>query len=390
MNRSRFLFFLSSVALLVPIVSGTLAGAVSGDGEEDSLYRHLSVFSEVLSLVRRSYVDETSLDQLFGGAMDGSTDALDPLATYVPADAADEFSRTLRVGSRRSGLHLIRERGIAYVLSATPDSPAAAAGLKTGDILAKVGEQGTRQMPLWMLLGKFADAPGAEIEIEVLRRGQAHRMTVTLADFDPPAPALERKEGVPVLRLATLAAPTVPVVAAALDQIRGEAAEELIVDLRGVSGGEPEAAYAIGDLFADGDLGALLSRGRLLSSFAGTPGRAWEGRRLLVLTDRGTQGASEVLAAILVQAAGGELIGERTFGHAGRQSLVGLSTGAQVYLTDAFYTGPNREVLDHALEPAVQVSQSGPPGGLPVADPVLDRALDLLESDGEAAERDAA
>jgi hypothetical protein len=69
---------------------------------------------------------------------------------------------------------------------------------------------------------------------------------------------------------------------------------------------------------------------------------------------------------------------------------VGLSTGAQVYLTDAFYTGPNREVLDHALEPAVQVSQSGPPGGLPVADPVLDRALDLLESDGEAAERDAA
>jgi len=129
MNRSRFLFFLASVALLVPIVSGTLAGAVSNDGEEDSLYRHLSVFSEVLSLVRRTYVDETTLDQLFSGAMDGSTDALDPLATYVPAEATEEFARTLRVGSGRSGLHLIRERGSAYVNAPTPATPSEAPGL---------------------------------------------------------------------------------------------------------------------------------------------------------------------------------------------------------------------------------------------------------------------
>jgi carboxyl-terminal processing protease len=404
MNRSRFLFFLASIALLVPIISGTLAGAVSADGEdaEDSLFRHLSVFSEVLSLVRRTYVDETSLDQLFAGAMDGSTDALDPLATYIPAEATDQFRETLRVGSSHSGMHLIRERGIAYVLSATPGGPAAAAGLRTGDILSKLDGESTRLMPLWRILGRFAEPPGTELAMEILRRGQVHQLRVTLGDFAPPAPVLETRNDVPVLRLGAIEPEAVEGVAALLDQARTGAQEEvpdrLIVDLRGVSEGQAEAAYALGDLFVDGELGTLRSRDRVLSSFAGTEGNTWQkGGRLVVLTDRGTQGASEILAAILVQGADAELVGERTFGHAGRHRLVSLSTGAQVYLTDAYYTGPSGELLDTALEPQVQVSQgrgtSSDDGATPATDPILDRALDLLDGPrggAESVERDAA
>lgn len=400
MNRSRFLFFLASLALLVPIVSGTLAGAVSADGDDadDSLFRHLSVFSEVLSLVRRTYVDETSLDQLFAGAMDGSTDALDPLATYIPAEATDQFAETLRIGSSHSGMHLIRERGIAYVLSATPGGPAAAAGLRTGDILSKLDGESTRLMPLWRILGRFAEPPGTELAIEILRRGQVHQLSVTLGDFAPPAPVLERRGEVPVLRLGAVEPQVVEGVAALLEQAREAAPDRLIVDLRGLSEGQAEAAYALGDLFVDGELGTLRSRDRVLSSFAGTAGNTWQGGgRLVVLTDRGTQGASEILAAILADRADAELVGERTFGHAGRQRLVSLSTGAQVYLTDAFYTGPSGELLDSALEPEVQVSQgrgaSGGDGAVPATDPILDRALDLLEGprgEAEAVERDAA
>ena len=104
-NRSRFLFFLLSVALLVPIVSATLLGAMSAsDDEDDSLYKYLAVFSEVLSLIRRTYVEPTEMEGLFAGALDGTTDALDALSTYVPAAATETFRQALQVRGGRSGL----------------------------------------------------------------------------------------------------------------------------------------------------------------------------------------------------------------------------------------------------------------------------------------------
>ena len=79
LQKSRILFVLISLALLVPVFSASLSrAAAEGDEEEDSLYKQLSVFSEVLSLIRRAYVEEASVDSLMVGALEGTTDALDP------------------------------------------------------------------------------------------------------------------------------------------------------------------------------------------------------------------------------------------------------------------------------------------------------------------------
>jgi carboxyl-terminal processing protease len=389
MNRSRFLFFLASVALLIPIVSGTLAGAVSSaDSGDDSLYKYLSVFSEVLSLVRRTYVEETSLDSLFAGALDGSTDALDPLSTYIPAESTAEFAHALEVGEGHSGLSIIRERGIAYVLATIPGSPGASAGLRAGDVVAKIDGASTREMGLWQILSAFAGPVGTHLDLELLRRGQARNAQMVLAEFPWPAPSLEMRDEVPVIRVAHVDDATAPGVGKLLGQIAAGQSPKMILDLRGVSRGDPAAAYATADLFAkDGELGTLSDRDRVLSTFAGTDGVQWTGR-LIVLIDRGTQGASEILATVLQQAAGAELVGERTFGHAGRLSLVGLSTGSQVYLTDAYYTGPDHKPLDIGLEPTVQVVDNGRELGDEAADPILQRALELLGE--EAGQRDAA
>ena len=152
MNRSRALFLALSLALLVPLVTGVLWSAAdrrSDDEGADSFFKHLAIFSEVLGLVRNNYVDPTDLDRLLAGAMDGSTDALDAFSIYLPAEGVERYTRAIALGSSRSGLIAVRDRGIAFVVAVEAGSPGAAAGFESGDILAKIGGRSTRDMPAW-------------------------------------------------------------------------------------------------------------------------------------------------------------------------------------------------------------------------------------------------
>ncbi len=380
MNRGRILFFLVSLAVLVPLATGTLARAVSQDEEgEDSLYKYLSVFSEVLNLVRRAYVDETTIDGLFDGALDGSTDALDALSTYVPGEALDGYLRAQEIGVRRSGLTVVRERGISYILAVSPGGPGAVAGLRKGDILSKLDGASTRRMPLWKLRAALAGEPGTEIGIQVVRRGQTHDLRLELAEYAPPPPALREVDDAPVLTIAEFGPGTAAEVRRLLASL-GPERSGLVVDLRGTAGGDAEAAYAVAGLFASGRLGELKSRRGTVQSFEGGQEPVWRGR-LVVLTDRGSQGASEILAAALAQAAGGELVGERTFGHAGRMAQVELADGGRLFLTDAFYCGPDGEVIDASVVPGVLVSESTrrfSETEVPIEDLILERGLEIL------------
>ena len=119
MNRSRLVFLLVSGVLVLTILSGTLLGAPTRDDEgEDSLYKYLSVFTEVLRLVRQAYVDETDLDLLMNGALDGTPDALDPFSMYVPEDAVQGYLAARQVGESRSGLR--RKTELINQLPSTP------------------------------------------------------------------------------------------------------------------------------------------------------------------------------------------------------------------------------------------------------------------------------
>src|ERR1700712_4510251 len=141
MNRSRIAFLVLSAALVLPILAGTLlraAGAKEKSTEEDSFYKYLSVFSEVLGLVRQAYVDEPDTRALMSGALDGTTDALDPFSLYVPGDQLASYQQAQSVGRHYSGLALLKERGVAYVVAVEKGSPAAQANVRVGDIVSKI------------------------------------------------------------------------------------------------------------------------------------------------------------------------------------------------------------------------------------------------------------
>lgn len=358
MNRARIVFFLGSAAVVLSLLSGSFLGAAGeGDRGDDSLYKHVAVFTEVLSLIRQAYVDPADDQALLAGALDGVTDALDPFSLYVPASEVETYHRAREIGARHSGLTLLKEQGVAYVVAVEPGSPAAAAGIEARDLVTEIDGRNTRLVPLWEIKEALAAAPGTVVRLALLRLGEPVAVDLELAAFEPPAPTFEEREGVAVVRIPSFT-PETP--ARVRDLLAGAAAAghgSLVLDLRGVAGGEPEVAFRIAELFARGELGALTAQGERLAGFRGEAEPVWNGP-LVALVTRGTLGPAELLAEVLRQAAGAELVGERSFGWSGRQQWADLAAGGRLYFTDAFYAGPDGEPLAAGLEPDVSVDRT--------------------------------
>jgi len=388
MDKSRLGFLILSLACLAPFLTGALTLADTED--EDSLFKSLSVFTEVLGLVQRVYVEETSLDDLLEGALDGAADALDPLATFVPPGGVDEFSRAARIGSSRSGLTVAKERGIAFVATVGEGSPAAEAGLQAGDVLTEIDGLSSRRTPLWRLHGILAGEPGEQVRLQVLRQGQPEEVVLALAEYAQPLPSLDAGFEVPVLSVSRFDDRSLAEVRRLLGELAS--APRLVLDLRGAPPVEGDRGYRLAELFVEGEMGRLSSRNRAVETFTAAGAPLWKGE-LVVLVDRGTLGPAEVAAAVLQQLAGARLVGEPTFGHSGRQSLVDLDGGGRLLLTDAFYTGPDGEPLDTRLDPDVMVRDTSRRFGeqdVPLSELILRRGIDVLVGEDDDSLQDVA
>lgn len=400
MSPSRLIFATLSLTTVLLFVGGSIfaANTTREDDGQDSLYKYLAVFTEVLGLVKRAYVDETETEALMSGAFEGTVDALDPFSLYIPAAYVPDYLAAREIGLGRSGLLVLKERGVAYAISIVEGSPADQIDLERGDVISAIRGQATREMPLFELQAILAGPAGTEIEIERIRLGQSQTVTLKLAAYTAPGVTLQEKEGMAVLRPTGIDAQTSNDIETILETLSSSLPmipkladrNRLLLDLRGLAAGDAEAAYRVAGRFVRGELGALTARDKELQAFNVDAEPLWRGERLVVLIDRGTQGAAEILATILHQNADAKLVGEHSFGHSGRQSLVELSDGGRLQITDAFFTGPDRQPINKGLVPDVAVRlytfdlEDG------TRDPILERGLEVLRDDEEVEKKKAA
>ncbi len=167
---------------------------------------------------------------------------------------------------------------------------------------------------------------------------------------------------------------------------------KLMVDLRGISGGDPEAAFALAGLFAEGELGTLREKEKVGRSFTGFGAAGYRGQ-VVVLVDGFSAGAAEILAAVLQQKVGAKLVGVPTFGWAGERSRIELGSGARLYLTTAFFAGPDGKPLSERLTPDLGVDEifrRFEEREKPLSELILERAIRFLNGEPELVEKQAA
>lgn len=387
-----------SVIVVLYVALGGLLGRTAGEGA----YQQLAVFSEVLNKIQSDYVEDPKLNQVTVGALRGLLEALDPYSSYLsPREYADYQKRKASPPAGEVGLVLSKQYGLASVVTALPESPAARAGMRTGDIIESIGEFSTREMSIEQAYLLLAGEPGTGVKLAVVRRARAEPQTIELvrARLHPAALVSGRLESdIGYLRIASFQPGRAAEVAGALRQLRSQGMRKLVLDLRDAAGGSEEEGVAVSRL--------LLSKGVITfiqgqqvprKQFAAEPGTAaWDGP-VTVLINPGTAGAAEIVAAAVADNRRGEVIGQRSFGAGTVQKTIVLDDGSALILVVAKYYGPSgKAFLDHGVTPSVEVAPQDeePPAPRalalpPPGDPVVGKALEVLRRESAATDKAA-
>src|SRR5258708_13302419 len=168
MNRClQFAVVTVSTALVVLLLFGAVHGGTAA--ADNNPYRQLGVYSEVLSRIKGDYVEERDIKAVTLGAIKGMLEAFDPFASYLNADQFKQYQRAKQTPKADVGLLLARRLGYIGIMDAIPGSPAAKAGLSTGDVIESINNIATRDMPLAFAEILLQGEAGTSIEMSVLR-----------------------------------------------------------------------------------------------------------------------------------------------------------------------------------------------------------------------------
>lgn len=356
MTKKKIAFLTISVALLITLLGGALFGQASS---KTSIYRPLSIFTEVFDLVRSNYVESVTSDQLLDGAFNGVTDAVDEFSYYVPPSQMAAYKTFVDSDDNGTGLIVSRRFGYAYVIAAIPGSPAAKAGVERGDFIDKIDGKSTTKMAVWQM--KSALAATHPVELSVLHGGQTKREPFKLehANFHPVNVTTKQYGNVAVITIPYFDKGTEGQFRAALDNVHKAGTRKLIVDVRGNASDEvDEAISSADDLLTSGLITSLEGRKVEMKKWQADRNTAYDGD-VEVLTDASTAAGGEIFAAAIHGNNRGKTVGVTTYGKSIVQKFITLPSGGGVYMTVAHYTTPDlKPIKDGGVKPDVLVDLS--------------------------------
>jgi carboxyl-terminal processing protease len=380
-SRTRLVVLTISAPVIAFAIVGGLLGRVMA--KEDT-YQHLKVFDDVVSLISSNYVEEANLDRVMHGAMQGLADGLDPDSAYLSADQVKQVETGAALAPAGVGLELTRQYYLR-VIAARDGSPAARAGLHTGDYIRAINDVPTREMSVWEGVRALRGAPGSKVTVTVIRGSTADPRVVELTrerESDSEVSGRLAGAGIGYVRIAALGPNSTAQVKAEIAGLAKGGASKLIIDLRRTSSGKPEDGLALARAFvASGTLAIRETKGSEPETIAATPGDGAITLPLALLIDTGTSGAAELFASALSGNKRADLIGEHTIGRAALQKLVKLPDGAGLWLSTTRYLTPAGAPLhEKGLEPTVAVEEPAVEFGQPppTTDPILEKALEHL------------
>ena len=397
--KTRLSVLLISTPLLAFVIVGGLMGRAKASGSltegPDETFQHLRVFYDVVALVMSNYVEEVKIDKAMEGALRGLAEGLDPDSAYLTAAQVREVEQNKALAEGEIGVELTR-RFYLVVLAARDGSPAAKAGLHTGDYIRAIDGKPTRDMAVFEGTRLLRGAPGSKVALTVLRGNAAEPHDVTVVREKAQAPAVSSKmlgTNTGYIRIPAFGANTRAEVERQASELTKNGAASLIVDLRHTAEGAIEHGIATARLFVKSGTIAIKAGREAVNAdkkliegprekITAQAGDGAIAAPVTVLMTAGTSGAAEVFAAALEGNKRADLIGEHTIGRAALQKLVKLPEGRGLWLTYARYLHPSGEPIHGpGLKPTVAVAEPDVDFGepMPATDPILDAALQRVK-----------
>ncbi len=354
------------IASLVLIAAVLAPGAAAAQtvGATAPVYEQLSLFGEAFERIRRDAVQHPGDEKLVAAAIGGMLSGLDPHSAYLDGPAYQAWKAAAGGAGDTLGVVATFEHGVLKVISPRDGSPAAAAGLKPGDLIFSIDREPTFEMTQSEAEAKLRGPAGSVVSLR-LRRGneQPLKVKVTRADYQLRTVGARVVAGdIGYIRIAGFDAATKAALAAAVASVRQGAAGKpigLILDLRNNPGGDFDMAVAVADAFIDkGDIAIVKGRGSdALRHLAASPGDLAKGLPIVALINGGTAREAELVAGALSDDHRAILLGTKSFGDSSIESMIPLADGGAIRLTTArFETPSGRAIQGKGLTPGLVVA----------------------------------
>lgn len=351
MNSKKNHIFKKAVlvaAICIPILSLMLFERNSGiSAKTQDTYKNLEIFSNVLSIVEKNYVEEIDTEEIIEGAIKGLLTTLDPHSSFMKPDDFKELQVETKGSFSGIGIEISIRDGILTVVSPIEGTPAFKKGLKAGDKIVKIEDEPTKDLTLMEAVKRLRGGKGTKVTISIYRKGWRDLKEVTIVRDVIPLHSVKsrwQEPGYPYIRITNFQSKTTKDLKKALKEFSDkEEIKGLLLDIRSNPGGLLDQAVKISDLFLKNGL-IVSTKGRLkaqnMTYKAHSSGVNYD-FPIVVLVNEGSASASEIVAGALQDHKRALVLGAQTFGKGSVQTIIPMNNGAGLRLTTARYYTPS-------------------------------------------------
>lgn len=381
-SRTRFWVLIVSTPVIVfAVIGGYLGQAMA----KDDTYQHLRVFEDVVSLVLNNYVEEVDVKKAMRGALNGLAAGLDADSGLLPANMVTAYESNAAPAAGELGVELARQYYLRIV-SVREGSPAAKAGLRSGDFIRAIDKRSTKDISVFEGDRLLRGQPGSKVSLLVIRGNAADPHEVDLTRERVTTPELTSKMAdatTGYVHVVEFSKRSPALIKQAFDALAKTGASRYVLDLRGAVKGDLDDGTAAARLFVKaGALSVKESKGGTKETVSAQAGDGAITAPVVLVVNQSTARAGEVFAAALSGSKRADLVGQHTLGSAARQRLVKLPDGTALLISYQRYLAPDGSAIhEKGLEPAVTVDEPDVDFGTiaPTTDATLERALQYIE-----------
>ena len=327
--------------------------------KSDDTYEELKVFSDVIELIQREYVDDVDSKELIQKAIQGMVQSLDPHSALLPPDAFEDLQIDTKGKFTGIGIHITMQDGFVTVISPIEDTPAYKAGIKALDKIIKVDDQPAKD--LREAVNMMRGPKGTKVKVTILREGVKKPLEFELVRDVIPIQSVKSillEPGYGYVRLSNFTGTTTDELEKALGELENTEVplKGLILDLRNNGGGLLNQSIKVSDLFIDdGDILSIRGRNKKNTKvFKATPSEIKRTYPIVLLINGGTASASEIVAGALQDHKRALVLGTTSFGKGSVQTVETLRDGSGLKLTIARYYTPNdRSIQAKGITPDI-------------------------------------
>ena len=374
---------------IIKIVSVLIFFTTSLYGNTDEkLYKKIDLFGEVLDKIKKEYVDDVDQSEMLDSAINGALQSLDPYSSYMGPELFKEIETDTKGEFGGLGIEVGMEAGVIKVISPIDDTPASRAGIKAGDYIVQIDGQQVQGKSLVEAVKMMRGPVGSKIKLTIRRKGEKKAIEKNIIREIIQIKSVEAKilkKNIAYLRLKSFNSNSSRQLIKEINNFETkDKPVSYILDLRNNPGGLLAQAINVADFFLD-DGEILSTKGRRTIEnrrFFAKKGDRVKGKPLIVLINRGSASASEIVAGALQDHKRAIVLGENTYGKGSVQSVIPLSDGGGIRLTvSKYYLPSGKSISEVGVAPDIMVEEKDEDFTLDSpSDNQLNYALKLLKT----------